>query len=556
MGFRPRLLLLFAFAFPSAVFAGAQSGAPAPMVPFAHPDPRLAAIHARETTLHTPGQVAISPDGAMVAYTVRQREGSTLHLIAATNPDPAKERLIAPNGEIACSNSAPVWSPDSQTLAFTSSCTTKEQQPGQSQIFLWSRANGEVRQLTHLTGLFQQAAFSPDGQSLAFLFVENATRSAGALAAMTPWSGVIGQDHVEIQRIAQVEVSSGHLFFITPPALHVYEFAWSPIAQSVTFIAANPPGENNWWVARLYTEFVLKPGLDSRMRIEPELIFDPATTTTALHGLQIAVPRFSPDGKQIAFIGGLMSDQGSTGGDIWTIPATATNNTPTDVTPNIDGTPAWLAWLSNTSIGFVEERRGHTLLVDGSTITKTGISTDDLGEVSVSGGPIKDAISLATNGDLAFVRSGHAVAPEVVGGRLDAIHPLTHLNDGMHSTAHVESINWTNEGFQRPGLAHLSGRLQPREKVPSAGSRARRPFGFGGRGLCQPRVVGARLLRPGSQTPGAASARARSSPPPTARISVTAICATSKPAWTRSKPRFPRSTKPAKVSPAGLTAAS
>ena len=44
--------------------------------------------------------------------------------------------------------------------------------------------------------------------------------------------------------------------------------------------------------------------------------------TGPLHGLQIAVPRWSPDGKQIAFIGGLMSDQGSTGGDIYLIPAT------------------------------------------------------------------------------------------------------------------------------------------------------------------------------------------------------------------------------------------
>ena len=38
-----------------------------------------------------------------------------------------------------------------------------------------------------------------------------------------------------------------------------------------------------------------------------------------LHGLQIAVPRWSPDGKIIAFIGGLMSDQGSTGGDVWIV---------------------------------------------------------------------------------------------------------------------------------------------------------------------------------------------------------------------------------------------
>ena len=46
-------------------------------------------------------------------------------------------------------------------------------------------------------------------------------------------------------------------------------------------------------------------------------ILDPANTPGPLHGLQIAVPRWSPDDKQIAFIGGLMSDQGATGGDVY-----------------------------------------------------------------------------------------------------------------------------------------------------------------------------------------------------------------------------------------------
>ena len=35
---------------------------------------------------------------------------------------------------------------------------------------------------------------------------------------------------------------------------------------------------------------------------------------------QINFPRVSPDGKTVAFIGGLMSDFGSVGGDVWTVP--------------------------------------------------------------------------------------------------------------------------------------------------------------------------------------------------------------------------------------------
>ena len=393
-------------ALPAALFClaatslPAQSGTPTVMAPLANPDPRLAAIHAKSTGLHAPGQVAISPDGTLIAYTIGRREGATLHLISATNPDPAKEKLIAPNGTTACSNGAPVWSPDSQTLAYTSSCTSPGSPKNQDQLFLYSRATGESRQLTHLTGLFQQAAFSPDGKSLAFLFVENATRSAGALAAMTPWSGVIGQDNVEIQRVYSVPLASATGAFLTPANLHIYEFGWAPDSSGLTFVAANPPGENNWWVAKLYTESVLKPGEESRMRIEPHVVFDPALTHTPLKGLQIAVPRWSPDGKQIAFIGGLMSDQGSTGGDVWTVPATG--GEPTDVTPNIDGSPTFLAWADPSTIGFVEERRGHDLITAFNVSSRTQVAQQDLGEVSVSGGAIKNAISVSSTGTLAF----------------------------------------------------------------------------------------------------------------------------------------------------------
>ena len=38
---------------------------------------------------------------------------------------------------------------------------------------------------------------------------------------------------------------------------------------------------------------------------------------------QIAMPRWSPDGSSIGFIQGLMSDEGFTGGDVFTIASAA-----------------------------------------------------------------------------------------------------------------------------------------------------------------------------------------------------------------------------------------
>jgi len=422
---------------------------------------QTAAAQQPSSRLHTPGSAAISPDGKTVAWTLRQREGTTLHLTDLANPDPAKEKLITPSGATNCSNSDPVWSPDAATLAFTSTCTGNKEKPDQEQIFLWSAATGEIKQLTHVVGNIEQAAWSPDGKSLAFLFVENATRSAGALDAMKPWAGVIGEDGVEIQRIYSVDGVSGKGGFLSPADLHVYEFALAPNSREIAYIAANPPGENNWWVAKLYR------GAAKYDAATPAVVLDPTTTKSALHGLQIAVPRWSPDGKRIALIGGLMSDQGSTGGDVWVVDADG-KSAPFDVTPNIDGTPVYEAWLDDKTIGMVEDRRGHIVLPDYDVATRTLVpkSTFDMGEVSLSGGPIKDAISFTPYGQFAFVQSSLTHAPEVYAGDLDKLKQLTHLNDGLKPDSKTESIEWDNEGFHVQGWLTYPKNYDPHKKYP------------------------------------------------------------------------------------------
>ena len=215
-----------------------------------------------------------------MAYTVGGRAGGGLHLMELANADPGKDRIITPNGDTDCRNGSPVWSPDGGILAYTSSCTGKDA-AGQEQVFLWSKATGESKQLTHLKGLFQHVAFSPDGKMIGILFVEIATRSAGALAAMKPWSGVIGEDGIEVQRVGVVDVASGTLTQVTPATLHVFEFDWAPKGGEMAYVAAAPPGENNWWVADLYTQ---------KMGGEPKVVVDTAKVTGELHGLQMAVP--------------------------------------------------------------------------------------------------------------------------------------------------------------------------------------------------------------------------------------------------------------------------
>ena len=109
-------------------------------------------------------------------------------------------------------------------------------------------------QLAVANGFAKEMQWSPDGKRLSFLYVEGATRPSGALAAEKPPSGVIGVEGLEVQRVAAVDATSGQLTQITPPKLHVFEFDWSPDSKKLAYVAAPPPGENNWWVAKLYTQ--------------------------------------------------------------------------------------------------------------------------------------------------------------------------------------------------------------------------------------------------------------------------------------------------------------
>jgi len=281
---------------------------------------------------------------------------------------------------------------------------------------------------------------------------------------MKPWSGVIGEDGVEVQRLYGVDVASGTGTWLSPLTLHVYEFDWAPNSHEVAYIAANTPGENNWWVAQLWASPV---HIDSNsVGPQPRSVLAPKTIAGGMHGLQMAVPRWSPDGKHIAFIGGLMSDQGSTGGDVWMVDAKGGN--PVDVTPGIDGTPTYEVWFDDHSLGFVEDRSGHTLFQSWDVVKKASNYPQlDLGEVRVSGGAIKDAVSVSTKDVVAFVMSGPKALPEVfteIGGKLTQ---LTHLNDAApKSTARIESLEWNNEGFHVQGWLTYPTNYDPSKKYP------------------------------------------------------------------------------------------
>ena len=245
------------------------------------------------------GDLALSPDGAHLAW-VQSTAATTskqTYVRETSANAPAKLVKLPITGER--TDFDPAWSPDSKTLAFLSSAGERDQR----QLWTVKSDASDAKKITKLNGYAARPRWSHDGKQIAFFYIEGAGGGGPLMAAPTT-TGVI-DTAIHNQRIAVLNVDTGQLREVSPENLHIYDFDWSPDDKMFVATGAPGPGDNNWWIAQIYTIDIAKGNATS--------IYKPS--------LQLAVPRWSPDGKSIAFIEGLMSDEGFHGGDLFTITA-------------------------------------------------------------------------------------------------------------------------------------------------------------------------------------------------------------------------------------------
>src|SRR3984885_12018297 len=291
-------------------------------------------------------QAAISPDGKAVAW-VESLPGpgnapssrSAIY-VASTNAGAVARRITAGDGRAAREERDLAWSADNKRIAFLSDAGS----PGQLQLFVLDAGGGSApKQLTHLKGFLAAPGWSPDGKTIALLFTENATRAAGPLVAETPDEGVVSEEFLE-QRLTLVDSATASVRQISPADMYVYEFDWAPDSKRLVITAAHGNGDDNWYIAGLFK-------IDAASGAMADVIAKP--------GMQIGVPKWSPDGKTIAFIGGLMSDGPIVGGDVYVVPEAG--GKAQNLTPDMRATASWLTWVPNSNKILVAE------YVDGSS---------------------------------------------------------------------------------------------------------------------------------------------------------------------------------------------
>lgn len=454
---RPHLsapLLLLAFALAPHAFAAA------PAV-----DPRIEQVLTQLGKAQSIQAVAISPDGQQLAWVIQRDGKPAIELADADGRHARRLSAAAKPGE--CAESGIAWAPDSRRLAFIANCKVDltSTRAMQNAIYLAdTRGHGAPARLAELPGYVRSLQWTADGKSLGFLYVAGATRRASAVAAAKPAAGEIGVSGVEVQRVASLDVASGTLHELTPAGMYAYEFDWSPDGSRLAYTAALPPGDNNWWIAKLYVQ-PAQSGADARVLVDPA---DDASGS--LHGLQIALPRWSPDASRIAFIGGLMSDQGATGGDIYA--AATDGGTPVELTPGIRVTPVWLRWSGPQSLLVSQVSNGHSQLADYAV---TGDRAQQQGvhftvPASIGDGSASMAISLSADlKRIAFVQSSYATAAEVHVGALDRTPPpaVTAFNAALKPAwGKAESVEWNNEGFHVQGWLLYPANYDAKKRYP------------------------------------------------------------------------------------------
>jgi len=381
--------------------------------------------------------VSISPDGQLVAWigpSPADTAGAAPALVVVDRKSShTAVRTFGDASEVA-------WSPDSRALAFLSA---------NGAVTLATVADGQSRVVATIPGSTQGIRFAPDGKSVAVLYVRPEEITGDPTEAAPRDTGVIG-DIVDRQHLAVIDLSAGRLRVVTPADLYVYEYDWSPDSRRLVVSAANGSGNNNWWTARLYAV-----PADSGALTE---IARPAT--------QIAVPRWSPDGSEIAYIGGIMSDQGATGGDVWVVPATG--GTPKDLTPTTTTSPSDLAWTSAPHQLIVSAWASGASVI--STLdTRTGASRI-LARVNahVTTGGFVPSLSASRDGQaVAVVRESFGEPPEVWAGPPEKLELVTHVNATVTPAyGRAESVEWKSDAFTVQGWLLFPADFRPGTRYP------------------------------------------------------------------------------------------
>jgi len=390
-------------------------------------------------SLKRAGSPELSPNGQLVAYTVRETNWDdnayeTEIWLADARTGATRQLTNAKK-----SSMSPAWSPDGSRLAFISDRTDKRQ------LYVINPNAGEAEALTTGEEGVGSFAWSPDGSSIAYTSTEGKPQSLKDREKKYGEFEIVDQDH-RMTHLFLFDVATKATRPLTHGAFTVGSFDWSPDGKAIAFdhrINSDPANGGTADIAIVNVadgsvrEVVTQDGPDSH-------------------------PVWSPDGTRIAFESSMANPSYMYTNRVVATVAAA-GGPPTVLTSSFDEDPSIVAWKPN-GLFFAASERTY------SSLFRLDVGSKTVAKVSPAGPSVDSSFSLSKNGNAyACLHSDAKSMAEVVVASGGDYKKLTDLNSqtANWTTSTLDVIAWkSQDGATIEGVLHKPANFDPARKYP------------------------------------------------------------------------------------------
>lgn len=393
-------------------------------------------------TMPSISSVRFSPDGSRIAYVItrpnfaRAAYDGEIHVIDADGTND----VTLTHGD--SSDDHPRWSPDGRRIAFLSDRGTK------TAVYTIPIGLGEASALTDEPAAIRDFEWSPDGRTIVFNRRDDPTAEEKRRSKEKDDARVVGASSHD-SRLYAIDVESRQVRRLTEGPFSVWSFSISPDGRMIAFDRSPGAGLDDEFRTDIYVmpmsggeprALVTRPGIDH-------------------------LPRFSPDGKWIAFAsaGGVHDWLRESALHVAAVPGGASHL----VSAAYDRSPVSFFWSADS----------RSIVFDGAWNTTEQlfrVNRDGSGFTNISNvaGVIGDSDFDAKHDRAAFVYQSVSEPPELYVSSVHRFAPrrLTNINAAFRDRAIGETrvVHWKNpkDGLEIEGLLTLPVGYVPGNKVP------------------------------------------------------------------------------------------